>query len=349
MAPIQKLVIHSEMEQTSEIQPKKASGGFIPRSYQMPLTGDHRGDDDSSYSESTYDSDDSGEFDDESVTLQDLLAKELFGKEHCLYNPSRAAKRGYGTLEKVKSPVSLSKTFPKVSSSSDLIAAEMMSTKEAHASFGRFLARMSRSMENLVIDAGFPKSGAKAAEDLSSDTPVTKPEDYLKSLFAKRGIEYKTVSGPTLFTEGFFLEMKHKNYADYTNEVAFAARRGDMDSLKAHVASGKTAQCCNRHKESIIHTICRKGHFDMLQYVIQEAGVSIRICCDQYRTPLHDAAWTHEPNFKMIKMIIDACPDLLYVEDSRGHTPLAYVASPQHEQWCNFLKENLDCIYPTAI
>jgi hypothetical protein len=152
-----------------------------------------------------------------------------------------------------------------------------------------------------------------------------------------------------LANQGFFVEMKHQNYSDYTDEVAFAARKGDLAALQSHISSGRTAQCCNRHNESIIHTICRRGHHDLLKYILNATDASVRICCDQFRTPLHDAAWTHEPNFGMIKMIIDACPDLLYVEDQRGHAPLAYVAGPHYEKWCKFLKENVDSLTPKCI
>lgn len=313
---------------------------------------DDREDGDSSHSDYSEDSDDSGDdsdVDDNSVTLQEILARELFGKQHCLHKPSKAAKRGFGTLEKLKRGDSRSKPIPKVASSSDLFTEEMMSAEEAHASFERFLIRKSRSMENLSEDID-PRPHRKGRAGCSTTSKsVKKPEECLKSLLAERGIGYKSVPASTLATQGFFVEMQNQNYADYTDEIAFAARRGDVVVLKAHVASGKTAQCCNRHKESIIHTICRKGHKNMLEYVMDVAGASIRICCDQFRTPLHDAAWTHEPNFEMIKIIIDACPDLLYVEDCRGHTPLAYVASPQYNQWCKFLEENVDCLSPVRI
>jgi ankyrin repeat protein len=178
-----------------------------------------------------------------------------------------------------------------------------------------------------------------------------KPEEYLKSLLAERGIWYKTHAASSLEEQGsFFVEMKHQNFADYTNEIAFAVRRGDLNVLKDHVRSGKTPQCCNRYKESIVHTICRRGHHELLEYILDETDASsLRLCCDQERTPLHDAAWSHKPNFDLIKLIIQKCPDLLYIEDKRGNTPLGYVGHQSWDDWCAFLKQNQDYLLPTRL
>jgi hypothetical protein len=285
--------------------------------------------------------------------LINILQEELFQKKHCLHTPSKAAKKGYGTLPRNKTTVAASQ-MKHSSSSTDLmmVNADLM-TEEDQVSFKRFQDRRSSSMENLMDADNFPplatRRGRSTAATSSSERTQQKPQDCLKALLAQKGIAYNTVKAASLAEKGFFVPMKQDHYADYTNEVAFAARQGDLDTLKAHVRSGKSPLCCNRHNESIMHTICRKGHFELLEYALGEGGASVRICCDQQRNPLHDAAWTHQPNFQMIEMILSQCPDLLYIEDNRGHTPLDYVGVQQWDEWCSFLKKNQHSLVPHSL
>ncbi|KAL3920246.1 MAG: hypothetical protein SGILL_003356 [Bacillariaceae sp.] len=290
----------------------------------------------------------------------DMLANELFQRKDCLELPSKAAKKGYRTASSKTSKRNSSgpKRKSRSSSSSDLMAAAQQQPMavEAQESFQKFLARKSRSMENLVgadvtamPPAPLTRRERSTSNASSSETSQPKPQDCLKSLLTVKGRRYKTIPVSALSGTGFFVELQEENYSDYTNEVAFAARRGDLEVLKHHVRSGKTALCCNRHKESIIHTMCRKGFSEMLKYSLEEGGASIRIYCDQERTPLHDAAWTHKPNFEIVKTILSECPDLLYLEDNRGHTPLDYVAISQWADWCKFLMKNKDLLVPQSL
>ena len=287
-------------------------------------------DDDGSDSSDDYYSsdDDEGVFNDSS-SLQDILEKELFGKKRCLTVPSRAAKEGYGTIAVVKKFAN----NKRVSSWGQLNAAEAL------ASYKNFAMRKSASMQFVIQDdfMTIPRKNTPAASS-------KKPDEILKKLMAEKGLWYKSHRASEL--KNFFVK---QNYSDYNNDIAWAARNGDLKGLKDHVKSGLSPQCCSRHTESIIHTICRKGHQDLLEYLLEETDASLRICCDQQRTVLHDAAWSHKPNFDMIKMIIRRCPDLMYIEDNRGHTPLNYIPSQHFDDWCKFLTENQDYLAPTLL
>jgi hypothetical protein len=286
-----------------------------------------------------YSSDDDDVVDDDAVfndssSLQDILEKELFGKKKCLTVPSRAAKEGYGTLSVVKKFANTKR----VSSWGELNAAEALT------SFKNFEMRKSASMEFIIQD-GFMtiprrKNNGAAAATASS----TKPDEFLQKLLSEKGAWYKSYRASEL--ENFFVT---QNYSDYNNDIAWAVRKGDLKGLKDHVRSGRSPQCCNRHTESIIHTICRKGHKDLLEYLLEETDASLRICCDQQRTVLHDAAWSHQPDFDMIELIIRRCPDLLYIQDNRGHTPLNYVAAPHWDDWCKFLAGIQDYLAPVLL
>jgi hypothetical protein len=100
-----------------------------------------------------------------------------------------------------------------------------------------------------------------------------KPDDCLRSLLSQHDISAKTVSSDSL--QGFFVEMKEENFAAYDNNVASAARNGDLGALREHVNAGKILLCCNKFKESIIHTICRRGHQDLLRYALYDVDIPI--------------------------------------------------------------------------
>jgi len=108
----------------------------------------------------------------------------------------------------------------------------------------------------------------------------------------------------------------------------------------------------NQFGESVIHTAARHGTADVLRFLLEEAGASAAVCCDSGRTPLHDACWTcrsrtsdHSKNdnldlsdhFPVIEILLDALPDLLYIKDQRGFTPLQYVPVNQWSAWHSFL------------
>jgi ankyrin repeat protein len=129
---------------------------------------------------------------------------------------------------------------------------------------------------------------------------------------------------------------------------------GDLDMMKEHERTGGTLQCCNKFHESILHTICRRGHVHLLKHILEkkEEGttkVSIRLRDDYGRTPLHDAAWTDKPNFELVTLLLQACPDLLLIADQRGFTPMAYVGRQRWEEWCVFLEQNKELLTPQVL
>jgi hypothetical protein len=162
-----------------------------------------------------------------------------------------------------------------------------------------------------------------------------KPEDFLRSLLEAKGKTLKTF--PALSLKNFFHQATDESVDAFSMEVTKAVRQEDVDALRHIKDSGKTLQCANRFGESIVHIACRRGALSTLKFLLDEANVSCRVCCDYGRTSLHDACWTSSPNFQVIGLLLDACPDLLYTTDKRGSTPLAYVRPDNYQEWCDFL------------
>jgi hypothetical protein len=180
-----------------------------------------------------------------------------------------------------------------------------------------------------------PTSSTAAASTIKN---ITKPDDYLRSLLAQHGMSTKTFSALEI-KDDFFLKVTAESVEAYDMQVVKAVRTQDVTTLRQLLQSGRSLQCGNKFGESIVHTACRKGSLQVLQFLLQEANVSCRVICDYGRTPLHDACWTSErPNFQLMDLLLTACPDLLHMKDARGFLPLAYVRQEHWDDWCRYLK-----------
>eukprot|EP00339_Tiarina_fusa_P002977 CAMPEP_0117031654 /NCGR_PEP_ID=MMETSP0472-20121206/22728_1 /TAXON_ID=693140 ORGANISM="Tiarina fusus, Strain LIS" /NCGR_SAMPLE_ID=MMETSP0472 /ASSEMBLY_ACC=CAM_ASM_000603 /LENGTH=302 /DNA_ID=CAMNT_0004740027 /DNA_START=248 /DNA_END=1156 /DNA_ORIENTATION=+ len=200
---------------------------------------------------------------------------------------------------------------------------------------------MRKSVSDVCIQSMMhnPQNASKSTSE--ADTSM-KPDQYLKTLLQEEGMSPETFKATSI--DGFFVEFKPRDFADYDNDIARAVREGNLEVLMRHTLNGRSVVCCNKFKESILHTICRRGHKDMMEFLLASTDASIQVRDEQGRTPLHDAAWTHEPNFELVKLLLGRCPRLLLVEDNRGFTPLNYVGKQCWGEWCNFLKSHKDLL-----
>jgi hypothetical protein len=86
------------------------------------------------------------------------------------------------------------------------------------------------------------------------------------------------------------------------------------------------------------------------KFFIQDADVPLQVRDDYGRNPMHDACWNAQPNFEVVDMILDICPDLLYIKDRRGFTPLAYARKEDWGKWKSyFSKKSPQMLAPRLI
>jgi hypothetical protein len=170
----------------------------------------------------------------------------------------------------------------------------------------------------------------------ATSTKDSEPEAYLHAMFAAMGYDSNEF-GPD---DDDFLEVTPEQVAAHSFKLTNAARRGDLAFLEQHLKEGKPLQCCNRYGESIVHIVCRRGRGTLLRFLIEEAKVTVMVRDDVGRGPLHDAAWSDEPNFELVKMLLLQAPELMFLKDFRDHSPLAYVPRQHWSKWCDFLREN---------
>ena len=194
-----------------------------------------------------------------------------------------------------------------------------------------------------VVD---PSTGQTVTNPSLDAAAAVKPDDRLQAILQAdinnpRSIEYR----PYTQIQNFFLEVQPQHVAAFDATIIQAVRGKNVAALQALHQQGKLLQCCNKFGESIVHMACRQSSTEVLESLMTLGqGVSIRVCCDSGRTPLHDACWTTDPNFDSILLLLQECPDLLRIQDKRGFTPLSYVPYGQWARWGAFLEEHQDLL-----
>lgn len=113
-----------------------------------------------------------------------------------------------------------------------------------------------------------------------------KPEEYLKSIVEEFGASIESINVDL----DSFLSIEKQQDSCYPH-AAIAARTEDLPLLRKLHLEGRNLQCANKFGESIIHIICRRRRDDILNFLVAEVGVSLRLRDDLGRTPFHDAAW----------------------------------------------------------
>lgn len=159
------------------------------------------------------------------------------------------------------------------------------------------------------------------------------PHEVLLKMMSKKGVNAVSRSYSDL--KDFFHKPNQDEIDSYQFEVLRAVRDADIDFLRKFHQEGKSLNICNRFGESLLHLACRKQLVSVVDFLLNEANVPSQVCDDYGRTPMHDACWTAEPNFEVVDLILEKCPDLLLIKDKRGHTPLFYA---RREHWANWLR-----------
>jgi len=171
--------------------------------------------------------------------------------------------------------------------------------------------------------------------------PDTKPLDVVKEALSSRGVKCDTKPSMDM-EDGFFNKVTEM----YDQEIVNAIRSNDVESLKQLHAKGTNLECGNRFGETLIHLACRRSHRDLVSFLVHEVGVSLRVRDDFGRTPWHDACWRTEPDLDLLDMLLDKAPELLMLNDKRGHTPLDYARREHWSVLVPFLLERTDKFRP---
>jgi hypothetical protein len=212
----------------------------------------------------------------------------------------------------------------------------IMPSNGKNAEHALVLQRIRRCESEFFQSPSMTTTNKVSPADTFTEESEEKPEAYLQAMIAEMGYDCNEF-GPD---DDDFLEVTEEQIAAHSFELTNAARNGDLAFLKQHLKKGKSLQCCNRHGESIVHIVCRRGWGHLLRFLIEKAKVTVMVRDDVGRGPLHDAAWSDQPNFELVKMLLLEAPELMFLKDFRDHSPLAYIPRQHWSEWRNFLREN---------
>lgn len=192
-----------------------------------------------------------------------------------------------------------------------------------------------------------PASGVElsnpAKRRLVAKNLVIKPSDYVKSAFKANGFDIETVKSSAMDS---FSAPTEEMLSSYTAELLATVRKNNIERLKELHCEGKLVNSCNKFGESLLHLSCRRSYNDIARFLIQDVKADLNIRDDYFRTPLHDACWTPNPNFELVDMLIRVAPEHLVLEDVRGFTPFDYVRNDHWKQWLRFLWERRELLRP---
>ena len=133
---------------------------------------------------------------------------------------------------------------------------------------------------------------------------------------------------------GYYCKPTAVQQSSYGMKLIQAVRQSDPKLLNRMLSAGLSPNPCNKFGESIVHMVCRRGDYALLEVFLNH-GCSVQVSDDFGRTPLHDACWTTKPCFKSVELILGQDLRLLNIVDCRGSTPLSYV---KHENWAEWIE-----------
>jgi hypothetical protein len=184
------------------------------------------------------------------------------------------------------------------------------------------------------------------------------PATFLKTIILQSGSITGSMRGEDIIShislavncDSYFLKYRDEHLEAYTSDKVSAVQGNDIEQLRTLLKSGHLMQASNRFGESMLHTSCRRGYTDMVEFFLHEAYVSPRVRDDMGRNPMHDACWSSaSPNFDMMKLLIRAAPELLLSKDKRGHSPFDYARREYWPNWIAFLNENRQFIVTSLV
>lgn len=183
--------------------------------------------------------------------------------------------------------------------------------------------------------------GGRIEEKQVSKSPIS-PHAYLQKLLVSRG--YSTTHYCSL-EGGYYCRPTPLQCASYGLSVVQGVRTSNVPLFTALLSAGLSRNPCNKFGESILHSICRRGDYNLLKLFLDN-GSCVQISDDFGRTPLHDACWTAKPCFKSIQMLLARDLRLLHIVDCRGSPPLEYVKKESWAGWIEFLDANKEIYWP---
>ena len=201
-----------------------------------------------------------------------------------------------------------------------------------------------------TIILGATSSSSAIHQQQTAEKGMISPTDTVRKIFrsgsssSSSQIEEKApITENTDYTD-FFTKPTEEQIAAYDAQKITAVRNGDIVTLLSLLEAGQNLSCCNKFGESLIHMACRRGHIDVVRFLLQDAKVSLTVRDDYGRTPFHDCCWRPSPSYDLMELLLrEGDPRLLLLKDVRGHAPFDY-SGAQWAGWNEFLESRKDLL-----
>lgn len=176
-------------------------------------------------------------------------------------------------------------------------------------------------------------------------------------LLVSHEISPQTYLGSTVLARGYSNQQFHALDTAYYNEptpfqrASFGeyfvgvVRGGNVSALHKCLVAGLCPNASNAHGETVLHLVCRASLKEGFR-LLMSFGADVQVADNCGRTPLHEACWAHKPCFEIIEDILKVDKRMLFVTDSLGATPLAYVRRENWTPFTRFLMSQKDKLWP---
>ncbi|CAB9501609.1 ANK [Seminavis robusta] len=150
--------------------------------------------------------------------------------------------------------------------------------------------------------------------------------------------------------DSYFLPIDDARVNAYTPPVVAAMRGQDLAKLRQTVEEQGPAsmEACNRQGETLLHLACRRRNAELVRFLVEEVGVSVKVRDDWNKTALHELCWNSIRNnpaqFEAFQSFLDRAPELLFAKDRRGFFCLQYCPKDSWADWCRYLEQNKESL-----
>jgi hypothetical protein len=195
-------------------------------------------------------------------------------------------------------------------------------------------------------------SSSSGSKDSSAEKR-TKSTKHSPTVFVMRELKSMTPKGSHPRTiramdhQELFVQPSQQDLNTYDSSVLQAIYMQDIESLR-QLGEGSPLQARDEFGESLLHVACRRCFLKVVKFLVLEANLSLWVCDQSGKTPLHLACQSSSPLVEMVDFILSQDQDLLFVADNDDMTPLDYMPKDTWRMWVKHLqKQDLRKIMPS--
>mmetsp|Transcript_2092 Transcript_2092/g.3073 ORF Transcript_2092/g.3073 Transcript_2092/m.3073 type:complete len:414 (+) Transcript_2092:106-1347(+) len=118
----------------------------------------------------------------------------------------------------------------------------------------------------------------------------------------------------------------------------------DIEKFRQFLKQGLPLQIANEYGDTLLHIACRYVHLQVVQFLIEEASLSVWVHDERGQTPLHCLCHSTDPavwdvvDFLLLYHQEGEVANLFLVQDEQGFMPLDYAPRETWSIWVKYLR-----------